>query len=78
MLKGSSSGLGYRSMQEKLRRLGYITNKETVRLCLKNLDGSHVALRKCRRLQRLQYISPGPAVVCTLYFLPWLFFQLAI
>ena len=30
LLKESSSSLGYRSM-----RLGYITNKETVRLCLK-------------------------------------------
>ena len=60
MLKDSSSSLGYRSMHQKLRRLGYITNKETVRLCLKNLDESHVALRQCRRLQRRQYISPGP------------------
>ena len=27
---------------------------------MKNLDESHVALRQCRRLQRRQYISPGP------------------
>ena len=47
-------------MHQKLRRLGYITNKETVRLCLKNLDESHVALGQCRGLQRRQYISPGP------------------
>ena len=60
MLKDSSSSLGYRSMHQKLRRLGYITNKETVRLCLKNLEESHVALRQCWRLQRQQYISPGP------------------
>ena len=60
MLKDSNSSLGYRSMHQKLRRLGYITNKETVRLCLKNLDESHVALRQCWRLQRQQYISPGP------------------
>ena len=46
-------------MHQKIRGLGYITNKETVRLCLKNLDVSHVALRQCRRLQRRQYISPG-------------------
>ena len=59
MLKDTSSSLGYRSMRQKLRRLGYITNKEAVRLCLKNLDESHVALRQCRRLQRRQYISSG-------------------
>ena len=60
MLKDSSFSLGYRSMHQKLRRLGYITNKETVRLCMKNLNESHVALRQCRRLQRRQYTSPGP------------------
>ena len=59
-MKDCSSSLGYRSMHQKLRRLGYITNKETVRLCLKNLDESHVALGQCRGLQRRQYISPGP------------------
>ena len=47
-------------MHQMPRRLVYITNKEMVRLCLKNLEESHVALRQCRRLQRLQYISPGP------------------
>ena len=60
MLKDSSSSLGYRNMHQKLRRLGYITNKETVRLCLKNLDESQVALQQYRRLERRQYISPGP------------------
>ena len=60
MLKDSSSSLGYRSMHQKLRRLGCITNKETVRLYLKNLDESHVALHQCWRLQKRQYISPGP------------------
>ena len=35
MLKDSSSSLRYWSLYQKLRRLGYITNKEKVRLCLK-------------------------------------------
>ena len=59
-LKDSSSSLGNRSMHQKLRRLGYVTNKETVRLSLNNLDESHVALRQCKRLKRRQYVSPGP------------------
>ena len=45
MLKDSSYSLSYRSLHQKLRRLEYIINKETVRLCLKNLDESHVVLR---------------------------------
>ena len=57
MLIGSSSSLGYRSMHQMLRLLGYITSKESVRLCLKNLDESHVEFRQCRRLERRQYIS---------------------
>ena len=43
MVKDSSSSLAYRSMDQKLKRLQYITNKETVRLCLKNLHESLVA-----------------------------------
>ena len=35
MLKDSSPSLRYWSLYQKLRRLGYITNKEKVRLCLK-------------------------------------------
>ena len=35
MLKDSSSSLRYWILYQKLRRLGYITNKEKVRLCLK-------------------------------------------
>ena len=60
MLKDSSCSLVYRSMHQKLRLLGYITNKETVKLGLKNLYESHVALRQCWRLPRRQYISLGP------------------
>ena len=37
LLKDSSSSWGYGSMYQKLRHLGYITNKEKVRLCLKIL-----------------------------------------
>ena len=57
MLKDSSSSLGYRTMQQKLRRSAYIPNNETVRLCLKDLDEYHAAFW---RLQRQQYISSGP------------------
>ena len=35
-------------------------DKETVRLCLKILDPSGVALRIFRRLQRRAYLSAGP------------------
>ena len=44
MLKDSISSLGYWSMYQKLRRLGYITNKKNTTL-LKTLDEFHVALR---------------------------------
>ena len=60
LLKESGSGLGYRSIHQKLRQLGCFIDKETVRLCLKILDTSGVELQTCRRLQRRAYLSPGP------------------
>lgn len=60
LLQGSFSSVGYRFMHQKLRSLGVMTDKETVRLCLLNLDPDGVERRRSRKLQRRVYTSRGP------------------
>ena len=62
-LQGSCSGFGYRMMHQKLRKDGYVTDRETTRLILKALDPEGVTLRLNRRLRRRVYHSAGPNFV---------------
>ena len=60
-LTGSGSCLGYRQMHLKLRlEYGLVTDRETVRLLLRNLDPDGVELRSRRRLRRRTYYASGP------------------
>lgn len=56
----SGSCFGYRTMHQKLRLKGLTTDRDTVRLVLKNLDPDGVEERLRKKLRRRQYISKGP------------------
>ena len=51
---------GYRMMTQKLRSQGFTVDRETVRLCIKELDPSGVNDRRNHRLHRRLYVAPGP------------------
>ena len=57
---GSGENFGYRTMHQKLRMKGVVTNRETVCLIIKNLDPLGVGLRKSHKLKRRMYTSRGP------------------
>ena len=59
-LNSSNSALGYRSMHLILRGNGVTTDRETVRICLKELDPEGVRRRKQNRLKRRKYLNKGP------------------
>lgn len=56
----SSRNFGYRQMTQQLRGLGYVVNRETVRLCVKELDPEGVLERSRHRLVRRTYVTRGP------------------
>ena len=57
---GSGENFGYRTMHQKLRMKGVVTNRETVRLIIKTLDPLGVGLKKSHKLKRCMYTSRGP------------------
>ncbi|XP_066933073.1 uncharacterized protein [Clytia hemisphaerica] len=58
--ESSSRNFGYRFMTQRLRSLGLVVDKETVRLCLKEMDPEGVLNRSRHRLNRRIYIARGP------------------
>ena len=59
-LKGSGLLLGYRSVHQRLRSRGIVTDRESVRICMKVLDPAGVSLRKQHKLVRRSYYNKGP------------------
>ena len=59
-LEGSGSLLGYRSVHQRLRSRGIVTDRESVRICIKVLDPAGVSLRKQHKLARRSYCNKGP------------------
>ena len=57
---GSGENFGYRTMHQKLRMKGVVTNRETIRLIIKTLDPLGVGLRKSHKFKRRMYTSRGP------------------
>ncbi|XP_030585163.1 uncharacterized protein LOC115780219 [Archocentrus centrarchus] len=62
-LENSGQSHGYRWMHQKCWMNGIVTDRETVRLLLRLLDGEGVDLRSRRRLRRRVYHSRGPNYV---------------
>ena len=62
-LQSSGQQHGYRWMQQKCWMAGIITDRETVRLLLRQMDGGGVDLRARHRLRRRVYVSRGPKYV---------------
>ena len=56
----SSKNFGYRQMTQRLRGLGYVVDRETVRMCIKELDPEGVLERSRHRLVRRTYVTRGP------------------
>lgn len=51
---------GYRNVHGKLTKTyGLVVTRETVRICLLNIDPSGVSRRRCRRLERRRYNGHG-------------------
>ena len=60
-LSGSGRDYGYRSMHNKLRTIrGIVTDRETVRHILRQIDPDGVESRRRRRLRRRMYHNRGP------------------
>ena len=59
-LEGSGSLLGYSSVHQRLRSRGIVTDRESVRICMKVLDPAGVSLRKQHKLARRSYCNKGP------------------
>jgi hypothetical protein len=60
-LTSTGACIGYRQMHQKLRiQHGIVTNRETVRLVLKELDPVGVEVRSRRKLRRRKYSAQGP------------------
>ena len=59
-LEGSGSLLGYSSVHQRLRSRGIVTDRESVRICMKILDPAGVSLRKQHKLARRSYCNKGP------------------
>ena len=59
-LEGSGSLLGYRSVHQRLRSRGIVTDRESVRICMKVLDPAGVSLRKQYKLAKRSYCNKGP------------------
>lgn len=62
-LQTSGQSHGYRWMHQKCWLNGIITDRETVRVILRLLDGEGVDLRSRNRLRRRVYFSRGPNYV---------------
>ena len=52
--------LGYCSVHQRLRSRGIITDRESVRICMKVLYPAGVSLRKQHKLARRSYCNKGP------------------
>lgn len=52
--------LGIDKCTKKIRQMGYVTDKETVRFALKTMGPTGVSQLSRHRLRRRQYISQGP------------------
>jgi len=59
-LQGSRQNFGYRLMTQWLVSQGIVTDRETVRLILRELDPNGVESRQSHRFRRRQYLSRGP------------------
>ena len=59
-LEGSGSLLGHRTVPQRLRPRGIVTDKESVRICMRALDPAGVSLRKQHKLARPSYCNKGP------------------
>jgi len=59
-LQGSRQNFGYRLMTQWLFSQGITTDRETVRLILKELDPNGVRSRQSHRFRRRLYLSRGP------------------
>ena len=59
-LTSSSSLLGDRMINQKLRQRKLVVNRETIRIVMRSLDLEGVTARFCHRLQRLVYNARGP------------------
>ena len=59
-LEGSGSLRGYRSVHQRLRSRGIVTDRESVRICMKVLDPAGVSLRKQYKLGKRSYCNKGP------------------
>ena len=59
-LEGSGSLLGYRSVHQRLKSRGIVTDRESVRICMKVLEPAGVSLRKQHKLARRSYCNKGP------------------
>ena len=57
---GFGENFGYRTMHQKLRMNGVVTDRETVRLIIKTLDLLGVGLRRSHKLKRRMHTSLGP------------------
>ena len=55
-----NGSFGYRKVHQRLVRKGVSVDRETVRLCLKELDPIGVLNRQKNRLKRRKYINKGP------------------
>lgn len=62
-LSESGNSLGYRAMWRRLKLKGIEISRDKVRIALATLDPHSVQARRRRRLQRRQYINPGPDFV---------------
>ena len=62
-LKESGCSLGYRSMWRRLQKKGIRIPRDTVQKALLQLDPNGVERRYRRRLQRRNYVNPGPDFV---------------
>ena len=59
-LESSSSLLGCRSVHQRLRSRGVVTDRESFRTCMKALDPLGVPLRKQHKLARHSYYNKEP------------------
>ena len=51
---------GYCSVDQRLRSKNTITDRESVKICVKVLDPAGVSLRKQHKLARRSYCNKGP------------------
>ena len=59
-VKGPASSIGYRSMHQKMRKDGIVTDRETVRLVMSVIDPVGVCYRSRHSFRRRVYSNLGP------------------